>query len=156
MNEIIKYKKYIGSVEIDLEENILHGKVLFINGLITYESINFKLEELRNEFEVSVNEYLSDCKDLGIDPEQTCKGQFNVRVSPELHQEANILAMRNGESLNALIKRAIETEVIEKTINHKHDVTVCVNHNVVMEKQFEGEYEQQKQGGGYGKLRIVK
>lgn len=156
MNEIIKYKKYIGSVEVDVEEGALHGKVLFINGLITYESISFNLDELKSEFQASIEEYLSDCVDLGIEPEQTCKGQFNVRITPELHKAANLLAMKNGENLNTLVKRAIEIEVSEKTINHRHDVTVCVNHNVVMEKQFEGEYEQQQQSGGYGKLRIVK
>ncbi|NOR69190.1 MAG: toxin-antitoxin system HicB family antitoxin [Methylomarinum sp.] len=156
MNEIIKYKKYIGSVEVDVEEGVLHGKVLFINGLITYESINFNLDELKREFEASIDEYLSDCEDLGIEPEQTCKGQFNVRITPELHQSANLLAMKNGESLNTLVRRAIEIEVSEITVNHKHDVNVCVNHNVVMEKQFEGEYEQQQQSGGYGNLRIVK
>jgi len=154
MNQIIKYKKYIGSVEVDVEEGVLHGKVLFINGLITYESINFNLDELECEFKASIDEYLSDCHELGIEPEQTCKGQFNVRITHELHQAANLLAMQNGESLNTLVKRAIEIEVSEKTINH--DVTVNVTHNVVMEKQFEGEYEQQQQSGGYGKLRIVK
>ena len=68
MNEIIKYKKYIGSVEIDMEEKVLHGKVMFINGLITYESVNFDLDELKHEFEESVNEYLADCGELGIEP----------------------------------------------------------------------------------------
>jgi len=38
MTELLKYKNYSGSVEIDLDEKILHGKVLFINGLITYEA----------------------------------------------------------------------------------------------------------------------
>jgi len=156
MKDTIKYKKYIGSVEIDMEERVLHGKVLFINGLITYESIKFDLDELEHEFKEAVDEYLTDCEELGLEPELPCKGLFNVRIPSELHLGANLLAMRNNESLNTLVKRAIETEVCEKTINHKHDVTVCVNHNVVMEKQFEGEYEKQQQGGGYGKLRIVK
>jgi len=155
MKNTIKYKKYIGSVEIDMEDKVLHGKVLFISGLITYESINFDLDELKKEFEESVDEYLADCEELNIEPELPCKGLFNVRIPSELHQAANLSAMKNDESLNTLVKRAIEVEVSEKTINHKHDVTVCVNHNVVMEKQFEGEYQQQ-QAGGYGKLRIVK
>lgn len=112
MNEILEYKKYIGSVEIDLDEKVLHGRVLFINGLITYESVNFDLDELEKEFKEAVNEYLADCKELNIDPEKTCKGQFNVRVTPELHQAANLLAMKNHESLNALVKRALEAEVV--------------------------------------------
>lgn len=153
MNEIIKYKKYIGSVEIDMEEKVLHGKVLFINGLITYESINFDPDELEREFEESINEYLADCEELNIEPELSCKGQFNIRITPELHQEANLLAMRNNESLNALVKRAIETEVKEKIINHKHDVKVCVEHAVI-EKRFESEYGQQQEGE-YGKPHLI-
>lgn len=151
MNEFFKYKKYIGSVEIDMEENVLHGKVMFISGLITYESVKFDLDELKHEFEESVNEYLADCEELGIEPELSCKGQFNVRVTPELHQEANLLAMRNNESLNALVKRAVETEVRGKTINH--DVKVCVEHTVI-EKRFESEYRQQQEGK-YGTLHLV-
>ncbi len=112
MNETLEYKKYIGSIEVDTEEKVLHGKILFINGLITYESVNFDLDELSKEFRKAVNEYLSDCKELNIDPEKTCKGQFNVRVTPKLHQAANLLAMKNNESLNALVKRALEVEVV--------------------------------------------
>lgn len=111
MNEVMKYKGYLGSIEIDMEEKVLHGKVLFINGLITFEAVKFDIDELQQAFEESVNEYLADCEELGITPEKTCKGQFNVRIPPELHVNANLAAKRNNESLNALVKRALESEL---------------------------------------------
>lgn len=151
MNETFKYKNYIGSIEIDLEDKVLHGKVLFINGLITYESVNFDLDELKQEFEASVDEYLSDCKELNIEPEKTCKGQFNVRITPELHLAANLYAKKNNESLNSLVKRALESEVNNKTISHKHEVTLRMPQ--IIEKHFVVEFGQQE--GNYGQPRII-
>ena len=37
-SNLLNYKGYYGTVEISLEDNILFGKVLGINGLISYEA----------------------------------------------------------------------------------------------------------------------
>lgn len=154
MNEVLKYKGYIGSIEIDMEEKVLHGKLLFINGLITYEAIEFDTDELTNAFQESVDEYLSDCKELEITPEKTCKGQFNVRIPSELHLKVHLMAMKNNESLNTLVKRALETEVFNKTI--KHDITVNHNHSIIMTREISSEYGNQEIEDERPQLRIVK
>ena len=38
MSKILESKDFIGSVECSLEDNLLYGKILYINGLITYEA----------------------------------------------------------------------------------------------------------------------
>ena len=52
-------------------------------------------------------EYLRDCEEKGIEPEQPYKGTFNVRISPELHRIVAVYAMEHGKSLNAVVEEAI-------------------------------------------------
>ena len=35
---VLTYKTYIGSIEVSVEDECLHGKILFIDDLITYEA----------------------------------------------------------------------------------------------------------------------
>jgi len=42
------------------------------------------------------------------------KGSFNVRVSPEIHRRAVESATKKGLSLNQLVQKAIEKELIHK------------------------------------------
>lgn len=39
------------------------------------------------------------------------KGSFNVRISPSLHKSLAIVSLKNGESLNASVEKAIEQYV---------------------------------------------
>ena len=36
--EMLAHKGYNGSIETSVEDNVLHGKVLCINDLVTYEA----------------------------------------------------------------------------------------------------------------------
>jgi len=40
--ETIKYKDFIGSVEVSLKDACLYGKILFINDLVTYQADSIK------------------------------------------------------------------------------------------------------------------
>lgn len=110
MSNVLTYKDFIGSVEISLEDNILYGKILYINGLITYEANT--LDELKTEFESAVDDYIELCQEQGLDAYKSFNGKFNVRVSPELHKKASLLATKQGLSLNSFICQAIENEVM--------------------------------------------
>ena len=66
------YKGYQGSIEVDVESNLLHGKILFVTDLVTYEAKD--VAELRREFEAAVDDYLTTCKQLGRDPQQPFSG----------------------------------------------------------------------------------
>jgi len=46
-------------------------------------------------------------KEAGKEPVKSYKGSFNVRISPELHREAAVMANSKGLSLNALVEMAI-------------------------------------------------
>ncbi len=62
------YKGYYGSVNIDVENNLLYGKVEFIRGLVTYEAKD--AESLLKAFHEAVDEYLAFCDKEAIKPEQ--------------------------------------------------------------------------------------
>lgn len=106
----LKYKGYLGTIEPNLEEGTLFGKVAFIRDLVTYEAENLK--QLQQEFQVSVDDYLEFCTERSKEPNKPLKGSFNVRISPELHRAA-VMAVGDG-SLNAFVGEAIK-EKLQRT-----------------------------------------
>ena len=54
-----------------------------------------------------INEYLADCKERNMEPEQPYKGTFNISISPELHRNIAVYANEHGKSLNAAVEEAI-------------------------------------------------
>ncbi len=97
----MKYKGYLGSTEVDVQDNVLHGKLLFIKDLVTYEASS--PAELRVVFEEAVDDYLEDCADQGVEPDSPFKGQFNVRVTPALHRQLAVCARSQGKSMNEYV-----------------------------------------------------
>ncbi len=53
----LKYKKYLGSVDFSEEDNILYGKILGINDLVSYEGTSIKT--LEDAFKKAVEDYLT-------------------------------------------------------------------------------------------------
>jgi predicted HicB family RNase H-like nuclease len=103
----LTYKGYLGTIEPQLDDDTLFGKLAFIRDLVTYEAPT--LAQLRKEFEFSVDAYLQDCEELGHAPNQPFKGSFNVRTTPELHRQAVMVA--GDMSLNAFVSQAIAEKV---------------------------------------------
>lgn len=105
----LTYKGYQGTIEPQVEDNTLFGKIAFIRDLVTYEAQT--LAELKKEFEFSVDAYLEDCIELGREPNKPFKGTFNVRVGSVLHREAAIKAQAQGINLNEFVKESIKKAV---------------------------------------------
>ena len=68
MATLLKYKDYSGVLEADLEANILFGRVIDINDVITFQGET--VEQARQAFQDSVEDYLEFCAELGRDPEK--------------------------------------------------------------------------------------
>lgn len=66
MKDILEHKGFIGSIEVSLEDNCLHGKIRFIDDLVTYEAQTIK--ELKTAFEESAEDYIKTCRVLGREP----------------------------------------------------------------------------------------
>ena len=105
MSDLLFYKNYNGTVEYSREDDCLFGKVIGIRSLLSYEGNS--VQELEQDFQDVIEEYLADCKERQVEPEQPFKGTFNVKISPELHRNIAIYAMKHGKSLDDAVEEAI-------------------------------------------------
>ncbi|MCL2605058.1 MAG: type II toxin-antitoxin system HicB family antitoxin [Defluviitaleaceae bacterium] len=108
-NNMLTYKDFLGSVEYSASDECFYGKLIGTTDLVTYEGDN--VQGLKIAFREAVEDYLVLCKEVGKIPQKVYKGSFNVRISPDLHKEAALLAVRKGVSLNSLVEKAIYDEV---------------------------------------------
>lgn len=111
MNSLLKYKGYLGSAEYSAEDDVLYGKIIAINDLVTYEGDSVK--GLKRAFREAVDDYLDTCAALNKAPDKTFKGSFNVRVSRELHRSAAVRAQALGISLNEFVKRSLSMALVQ-------------------------------------------
>ncbi len=102
---MMEYKGYTGKVEFDDEAGIFHGEVINTRDVITFQGTT--VEEIRNAFHESVEDYLSFCTQLGHAPEKPFTGKLMLRIPPDLHRKAYIAAQQTGKSLNAWITERI-------------------------------------------------
>ena len=107
MSSLMEYRDYCGTVEYSSADNLLHGKVLGIRGLISYEGDS--LQTLKEDFQGAIDEYLESCVADGTEPQKPYRGSFNVRLSPELHRSLAVYAINNGQSLNSTVEEAIRS-----------------------------------------------
>ncbi|MDO9272316.1 MAG: type II toxin-antitoxin system HicB family antitoxin [Rugosibacter sp.] len=120
--DILKYKDYEGTAELDMARGVCRGKVLFIDDLVTYESAS--PADLQKEFEAAVDDYLKTCAMLDKEPLRPFRGLFNVRVTPAIHRSATLRAVADGVSLNDVVVRALDTFLNVRTdVNHNIRVT---------------------------------
>jgi predicted HicB family RNase H-like nuclease len=108
--DTMKYKDFVGIVRYSAEDEVFHGKIEGIDGLVTFEAENSK--ELKKAFEEAVDDYIMFCEEKGINPYRSFNGTFNVRVKPELHRKAYQAALLRGISLNQIINEALEHEFL--------------------------------------------
>lgn len=109
MNNTMEYRGYIGSIEFSEDDCIFYGKVQGIRALVSYEGTT--AQELVEDFHGAVDDYLALCEETGKAPEKAYKGSFNVRISPQLHQQAALYAISQQVTLNSLVETALRSYV---------------------------------------------
>jgi len=109
----MEYKGYFAKVEFDDEANIFHGEVINLRDVVTFEGET--VDELRQAFKDSVDDYLEFCAERGEDPDKPYSGKFVVRVEPELHKNIAIEARKKGTSINSLVSEALSKALEETT-----------------------------------------
>jgi predicted HicB family RNase H-like nuclease len=111
MMDVMQYKSFIGSVNFDADDEIFYGRIEGIKDLITFEGESVKT--LKKAFEEAVEDYLQLCEQVGKPALRSYKGSFNVRIPQELHRQSVQKALMSGISLNQLIQKALEKEVLQ-------------------------------------------
>ena len=69
--------------------------------MITFQSDS--AHDLKQAFIDSIEDYLAFCKERNESPEKPVSGKFNLRIPPELHREAYVVAKQSGKSLNSWV-----------------------------------------------------
>ncbi len=120
MSNYLEYKGYLGTVEYSSEDELMFGKVQFVDSLLAYDGKS--IDEIKRAFHETVDSYLGFCKEIGKSPEKSFNGGFNVRVGRELHKKVAKEAFAQGLGLNEFIVKALESAIDNKvkTVNHLH------------------------------------
>ena len=92
------YKGYKARIEFDPRDNIFVGRIWGIEDGISFHGATVR--QLKEHFEAAINHYLADCKAAGRKPDKPASGKLMLRVPPELHAKAIIIARSSGKSLN--------------------------------------------------------
>jgi len=106
---MMEYKGYTAKVEFDNDAGLLHGQVLNIRDVITFQATS--VDELREEFKNSVDDYLEFCAERGEQPEKAYSGKFVIRVDPAVHRDIAVAADRAGQSINTWVVSALVSAV---------------------------------------------
>ena len=102
----MEYKGYIGKVNYDSDMKIFHGDVINTRDVITFQGKS--VNAIEKAFRDSINDYVSWCKEEGVNPEKPYSGKFNLRVSPALHRKIALSAYEQNTSLNKFIEEIVE------------------------------------------------
>jgi len=98
MVNVMTYKGYKARIEFDPRDNIFIGRVLGIEDGISFHGET--VAALKERFAAAINHYLADCKAMGRKPEKQASGKLMLRIAPEIHSEALVMARASGKSLN--------------------------------------------------------
>ena len=105
----MEYKGFAARVEYSEADGCIIGHIAGIRDVIGFHGES--VAELRAAFEEAVDDYLTTCEKLGRAPNKPYSGQFRLRLEPELHARAAMLAEAKGKSLNAWVSEVIEKNV---------------------------------------------
>lgn len=122
----LSYKGYNGSCEVNFEDECLHGKILFIDDLITFEGET--PSQLSEAFKAAVDRYCEHCAKTGRPANKPYRGSFNVRTGPEIHKRIAAAAHSMGIGLNDFVVKSINTQLEQssaKKNEHVHKL-VCI------------------------------
>ena len=85
-------------INYDPDIDMFRGEFIGLNGGADFYASDIK--GLRKEGATSLEVFLQTCDQRGIEPRKEFSGKFNVRIPPELHQQAVENAAASGKSLN--------------------------------------------------------
>lgn len=105
-NNELSYNGYTGSIEVSIADNCLHGRILFIDDIVTYEGET--IPEMTSAFQGAVDRYIAHCKESGKQPNKPYSGSTNVRIGQERHRALAQRAFRQKTSINELFCQAVD------------------------------------------------
>lgn len=94
----MNYNGYAARIEYSDEDACFIGHIAGIKDVVGFhaDSVN----ELRAAFVEAVDDYLATCEKAGRAPQKPYSGKLMLRVPPEVHAHAAMMAEAHGMSLN--------------------------------------------------------
>lgn len=92
------YKGYAARIEYSDEDSCFVGHIAGIRDVIGFHADSVK--ELRKAFKETVDDYVSTCEKLKKSPQKPYSGKMMLRVPPEVHARAAMMAEAHNMSLN--------------------------------------------------------
>jgi predicted HicB family RNase H-like nuclease len=109
MKGIMEINGYKATVAYDPDIEMFRGEFLGLNGGADFYAKD--VLGLKREGALSLKVFLDMCREDGVEPKKEFSGKFNLRVSPQLHEEVSSAASAAGKSLNQWISDTLEKEI---------------------------------------------
>jgi predicted HicB family RNase H-like nuclease len=110
MINMLEHKGYFGTVEYSAEDNLLYGKVVGINGLISYDGES--LSSLKECFIEAIDDYLICCDAEGREPMKPYCGKLDgVSISPELHKDFALFSSKKNKPMPEALEEAMRNYI---------------------------------------------
>jgi len=109
LNSIIEYKGYLAELVLDIDDDIIVGRVINTADIISFHGET--VEQAKLAFHDVLETYLYTCKEESIEPSLPCSGRFSLRVSPILHEKLRNYAKMKHQSLNDFIVGLLEQNI---------------------------------------------
>ncbi len=107
------YKGYQARIEYDDEDGIFVGRIVGITDVVGFHGES--VDELREAFHQSVDDYVETCAKAGKEPQKSYSGKMMFRVDPEVHRKAALAAELADMSLNQWGEMALR-EAVQRPI----------------------------------------
>lgn len=95
---VMMHKGYAARIEFDADDHVFVGRLAGITDIVTFHGVT--VEELETAFKEAVDHYLAVSDKTGIPPQKPYSGKLMLRVPPEVHAHAAMMAEARGKSLN--------------------------------------------------------
>jgi predicted HicB family RNase H-like nuclease len=102
---MMEYKGYLAQVKFDDEADIFHGEVVNTRDVITFQGKS--VDELRQAFKESVEDYLEFCRERGEEPDKPFTGRFTIQLTPEEHRKIIQAAEKAGRDIDTWVAEVL-------------------------------------------------
>ena len=108
MSNSLTYQGYAARIEFSSEDECFIGHIAGIQDTVGFHGES--VSELKEAFEVAVEDYLEACKVAGKTPLKPYSGKLMLRLKPEIHAAVAIAAELSGLSINQWASDALNRE----------------------------------------------
>lgn len=111
-NSVMHHKGYSAAIRFSEEDGVFVGRILGITDIVNFHGDS--VDEIKRQFSIALDSYLSDCAEMGKDPDRPYSGKLNLRLTPECHKAIAFEAESSGMSINDVVVAALERSYMNR------------------------------------------